>query len=292
MKTIPIIILVVFAWACSSTEYIDWGNEGERIVVSGQWCDKDTTHRLYVSIVDKTGIRRLDEAQVSVTINGESVPSVFIPYDGRTQPEWRSSCFSFDRVFSSDDETTIHVRYNDLSASAVIHCPTKPDIVSYDTLHISEQRILVNLKLRDLPSVKNYYRMTLYSNDPSDGDGKKLRPTNLDISLDPALGGGSQGEANTALMDFTGQPNSFALFDDTLFQDKEYTLHLAYEPEKRWFPYYLYVYSISYSQFHYLKALEYTFQDPYFYEPVSMPSNIEGGIGFISLDAVEVIKVN
>ena len=102
--TIPIIILVVFAWACSSTEYIDWGDKGERIVMSGQWCDRDTTHRLYVGIVDKTGIRRLDEAQVSVTINGESVPSVFIPYDMYTQPEWRSSCFSFEHVFSPDDD--------------------------------------------------------------------------------------------------------------------------------------------------------------------------------------------
>ena len=312
-KYLTVIFAALLFFSCTSTEYITLEDRGEKMVLTGQWADTDTTHLLYVGVVDRKGVHPLDDATVSLTINnGTPVPGVLLSsgtlytsdsdYFGSDEGDAsKLTAFVFDCDFAAGDKIKVSAKSATLGASASLVCPAKPIVVSCDTTHTRqivsldsepEERVNVRLKIRDLPSEVNFYRLTLYSRYYLEYlHTMVMEPTWLDYSSEPILGGGGQGGSDSLLGDITGTVNNYCLFDDYSFRDGEYTLRVSYEEWNEDSSYLLYLYTVSFDQFHYLKALDTVSESSFFSEPVSMPSNIEGGLGFISLDAATAIKL-
>ena len=184
---------------------------------------------------------------------------------------------------------------------------------------------LLQIKLQDAPGRDDYYRLSLFVETTltgPDGNSETHRQGSIwpDIKSDPVLSPASSGSGGL-IDELFSDSNSLMLFTDELFKDKEYTLKLyipeyqllynrKYDGEWVWneetgeytvsgLPEgYSYsacivarVHSISHDQYIYLKALGLNELSFLFSEPVSIPSNVEGGMGFAAVDAVREFRI-
>lgn len=123
----------------------------------------------------------------------------------------------------------------------------------------------------------------------------------IDVSEEPLISGSEGGDGGAAEMiaELFEMQNDWCLFTDTAFEGESYTLRL-YLQDNVFLNYgflapgsiedYLLVHAISFDQFHYLKALSAP-DDAFFSEPVSMPSNVEGGLGFVTVETSYKVKI-
>ncbi len=185
---------------------------------------------------------------------------------------------------------------------------------------------LLQIKLQDAPGRDGYYRLSLFVETTlTDRDGNSeilyQAPVRPDIKSEPVLSPASSGSGGF-FDELFSDSNSMMIFTDELFKDKEYTLKL-YIPEYDLLYYRKYegewiwdeeageyrkqtelpegcsysacivarVHSMSHDQYIYLKALGLDDLSFLFSEPVSIPSNVEGGMGFAAVDAVQEFRI-
>lgn len=182
----------------------------------------------------------------------------------------------------------------------------------------------VKVKFTDFPGEDNYYRLRVYletilTND--EGTATNLGYLYLDTSSEPVLSSASSPDGGI-LDAIAEESNAYYVFNDALFKDKEYTLKLYFQEEQVMY-YRKYhdfeeghydmetglwvepelpdgwtykanilvrLYSISQDQYIYLKAMDLSDLGMLFSEPVSIPSNVEGGMGFINVDSYKEIR--
>lgn len=178
----------------------------------------------------------------------------------------------------------------------------------------------LRVTLQDIPSEDSFYRISVEI-EYTLTDGEKIDKGTfgvwVDTSSEPVLSTvtSSGGGILEALAE---ESNPYNAFSDNVFKDKEYTLKLYIQENQlsrgRNY-YYVYdtewnydeesgeykpeplpegvtyssvmrvkVYSISHDQFIYLKALGLDDLALFFSEPISIPSNVNGGMGFISIE--------
>lgn len=178
----------------------------------------------------------------------------------------------------------------------------------------------IKLTLRDFPSEDSFYRLSFYLETTiTEPDGTIRRFENglwMDTDSEPVFS--AQTSSSGGLIDeLVDSYNTYNVFSDAIFQDKEYSLKFFiqennlinyriftgeyfYDPQKNSYEYYILpegatytneivaaVYSITKDQYYYLKALDLNENfGILFSEPVSIPSNVTGGLGFVTVDAL------
>lgn len=192
----------------------------------------------------------------------------------------------------------------------------------YDSWH--ELRVT----LQDIPSEDSYYRLDVFI-EYTLKDKKNVETGTagiwLDTSSEPVLT--SATSSTGGLLDaLTEESNSHNAFSDNVFKDKEYTLKLFFQESqvsytRHYYSYYetqwnydeasgkyipdplpkgvtfsskmiVRLYSISHDQYIYLKALGVQDMALFFSEPVSIPSNVNGGMGFVNIDSCKEVQLD
>lgn len=183
----------------------------------------------------------------------------------------------------------------------------------------------VKVKFADAPG-DSYYRVSIILETTLITDeGPQIQTGRLypDTSSEPVLSTASSSEGS--ILDALAEDaNRYCVFKDDLFKDKEYTLKLYFRESQVMYSrkyhdyeggYYdeetglwvepdlpegwsykanilVRLYSISHDQYIYLKAMDLSELGMLFSEPVSIPSNVEGGMGFINVDSCKEIRMD
>ena len=180
---------------------------------------------------------------------------------------------------------------------------------------------LLKVRIKDIPSHKSYYRIKIGIEDCYEKDGEMTIYKNaiwVDSSSEPALTAGISSSAD--LVSALENSNNYNIFTDDLFTDNEYSLKFYISESNLYFSrqyndteykinedgsyevitkdvgeHTLYLtailHSISQGEYIYLKALGQNDLGFLFSEPVSIPSNVEGGLGYADASSSMEIKI-
>ena len=179
----------------------------------------------------------------------------------------------------------------------------------------------LRVTLQDIPSEDSYYRLDVeivYTLQDGEEVESGVSGVWVDTSSEPVLS--TAASSNGGLLDaLVEESNRYNAFSDNVFKDSEYTLKLFFQESSVSYMrnyYYVYddtewnydeesgkyvptplpdgvtynsimrvkLYSISHDQYIYLKALDLDDVAIFFSEPISIPSNVNGGMGFITID--------
>lgn len=183
----------------------------------------------------------------------------------------------------------------------------------------------VKIKFADAPG-DTHYRVSVLletSLTTDEGTESQIGSLYLDTSSEPVLSTASSSDGG--ILDAIAEDsNRYCVFKDDLFKDKEYTLKLYFQETQIMYSrkYHDYegghydeetglwiepdlpegwsykanilvrLYSISQDQYIYLKAMDLSDLGMLFSEPVSIPTNVDGGMGFINVDSYKEIRMN
>lgn len=344
MKRFIYTALALIAAACTSTEYIDVEELEPELVLNAQMTTGSALHHIHLSSSTRSMVKAEHGATVSVTYNDSPVPETLTEDDteGRT-----SASYSYTKYLRAGDRLVIRAQSGSKSVTSTVTVPeaplyfdasvqenvqhatpdsfldfgyTEPGAVYQipeDTLYPYEAWHLLKVDLKDFPG-DSYYRVGAYVVTRLYDENGITKESNqraiwLDTSSEPVFGAAS---TSGGMLDALAEgDNSYNLFTDSVFADKDYTLklffqevqiassrkYLSYEqnpetgeweehatpPEGYTYEAYILVklFSISFDQYIYLKALGLDDMGFLFSEPVSIPSNVEGGLGFVSVDS-------
>ena len=202
-------------------------------------------------------------------------------------------------------------------ASPFIDNPDAP--YPYGAWHV------LKVTVQDLPGADSFYRISpcchtvLTNGEQVEEQEWTLSP---DITSEPALSPVASSSGGGVLDMLTETSNRYNVFTDELFKDKEYCLNL-YIPERQLYDYRqftgqynyneetqeweaegmpagasyhadlrVHLYTISQHQYIYLKALDLDDMGMLFSEPVSIPSNVTGGLGFVTVDTQVTVTLD
>ena len=311
-KALYIGLLPLALSACIHTIPVDFGEVEPRLVLNAQLSAADGEQAIYLSESALTTIKPQRGATVSVLVDGKP----FAQAQEAAEPDEAYACaaaYHFQGGFPSGSQVTVKAVLGGTEVSAQSVVETAPRLVQVDTLRVTEQdfgdtyvSFQFKITLRDLPG-NNYYRVGVRCDDLIyliDADENRLEiPYAYELPVDgkqePVLGGGVMG-ASIFDLDPT-----FLVFTDQLFQDQDYTLHLSLPVESLAPFYYIYdsqfkpvrsetlvrlipwVESITEAEYHYLEALNnlenFGYEAQMVVEPTTLPSNVQGGLGFVSV---------
>ena len=355
MKRALYIGIAILAAACTSSEYLDVDNLDPVLVINAQMTESEDVHTIYLSTSTRSRVSPVPDASVTVTINSGSpvVATWEAPEDG--QEEFSSSHYIFTNKLNPGDVVEVKATSGTLTAKATVSVPAEPNLISaeinHDVKHANATDSVfgdgsyehywpyaepnpydgnawheVKIKLADNPGSDDYFRIRVYLETTlvtDEGTETNSGYLSLDTSSEPALStaNSSDGGLLDAIVEDT---NSYCVFNDNLFKDKEYTLKLYFQEYQVMYSRkyhdmeggyydeetYLWVepplpdgwtyktnilvrlYSISHDQYIYLKALDLSDLGMLFSEPVSIPSNVDGGMGFVNVDSCKEIRLD
>lgn len=355
MKRVSYIAIALLAAACTSTEYLDVENLDPVLVINAQMTSSEDQHTIHLSTSSRSKVSPVPDGAVSIRINGgPSIAAVYTaPEEG--YEEFSSSKYIFTDKLNPGDEIEVTGTKGALQATATVTVPEEPNLLgvefNHDVKHANATDTVlgsddyydhywpyaepnpydgnmwheIKIKLADPPGIDNYYRLRVYlvttfTND--EGTEVSDGYLGLDTSSEPVL---SSGNAEGGILDTISENgNSYCVFTDALFKDKEYTLKLYFqeyqvmyirkyhnfddghfdeetglwvEPEmpEGWsynVKILVRLYSISQYQYIYLKALDLSDIGMLFSEPVSIPTNVEGGMGFVNVDSYKEVQMD
>ena len=310
---------ILFAAACcvllSCEEEVDLrvGNETPVLLMNAQLRTDDTLHTVFL---ERSLISRLEpcgDAAVTVTLNGTERLEAY----ASEEADWSGSrpCFRFRADFRPGDRVRLDAVCGEDHAFAEVTFPEAGTIVSTDTVRVDGDVPALalyqfRLRLRDFPGEEDYYRVDMGVRSEADVSyvvedkefTKVLRMdhrVSFDASSDPVINEGKVSpEAGEDLFADIIPGNAFSAFTDRLFRDGEYTLRMhaslssfwyseLSEPDVRQYAV-LKLYTMSFAQYRYLRAIDnfetFGYEMSFLVEPTSLPSNVEGGIGFVSAE--------
>lgn len=337
-KTLLHFLAMAFlAVSCHVEVVIPVGEDEPTGVMNAQLNTLDSSHSVYLSVSQKSGLRALPGAEVRVFVNGAHVASaaeVPPPYEGV-----RETTYLFDATFAPGDEVRIEARKGSINLSATVTAPPAVTISSIDTstvmlTYMGDMSTYLQAKtsFQDVPGT-SFYRVYGHLQDEFaylDEEGNPIPDLSgvadsglwMETGFDPVIseGGGKTGGLDlAALLD---AQNPYHCFSDMPFSDRECTIrplfyhggvllpevaYGIYIPESmqndvdswealRNLPRRVHrrasvqVISLDFAQYHYLKALEnldlFGTEMSFLVEPTTLPSNVEGGLGFVALDTV------
>lgn len=245
-----------------------------------------------------------------------------VKVNGTTVAEGASETGSptFSAAFHPGDRVEMEARANDgRSVRAETVVPAPLSILSQEVQISEDEMMQCRLRVADRPGEKNWYRLGVWVQTSYDRQLPErpyehlvfLSESNLvNISGDPILSSGySSGEEDDGLLGLMQPENGWMIFNDQAFTDGEATLHFSlYVPEIFFFRYLrnngkdydgnpvknvelnliLKVYSLSEDQYRYLKAVNamdyYSYDFNFLSEPITLPTNVEGGLGLVTVD--------
>ncbi len=239
----------------------------------------------------------------------------------------RQTRFTFKADFQPGDVVRIEAEANGgaYKAYSEVTVPDAPSISIADTVCQQNQAVTygdlvyrIRIKGQDIKGENSFYRLTadydrtdrMYRDDDwLDENERRLvvqssEGLRIDKGNDPILQDGAPAED----IDLTGaSENIYNVFSDRLFKNGSFSITFSVDPEFVQMPtgyefqyaecdvtFNARVWGISEDEYNYLKALsiyDYTDGDATFTEPVSIPDNVEGGVGFVSISAPSTASV-
>ena len=311
-------VLALLASACTNPLAFDFDQEPELLVMNAMMSTEEYEHGVWLSISRIDDSCALKGAQVDCYVNGEFVAHAKgMPEDYR---ESVASVYIFQADFHPGDEVRLEARKGALHASATVTVPQPAAIVAVDTVSIAQSpyytqeenpaALSCKLHLQDVPGQPNWFRLeaifeeALYLNDYPHWKEKRI---NFGFEQDPILADGhpSQQSRNSfsELFDAISTPNTFLSFRDTAFADGigEPEIHIPYTEFKAFDDLVYYspnggkkekfirfaLLSIPKEEYDYLAQVAKSRANGLgiLEEPTHIPSNVEGGLGFVSIAA-------
>jgi len=192
--------------------------------------------------------------------------------------------------------------------------PKPIEIEKIDTMSFVKDRstyIRLRTTFTDFPNEKNFYRLalvqkTIYHRNTKEEDTEDIYTHSynrdgenvifMDISQDIVL---NDGRVSTDSDIFPKAENSYAIFNDTHLNGT-YTMTTSFDNPSDYYmgsnsridsisiDFTVHLISITEMLYYYMKALNLTSSDSYdeyFSMPVSYPSNVQGGVGFVGFSA-------
>ena len=313
-----LVVLALLASACTNPLAIDFDQKPEILVMNSMLSTEEYYHyvRLSISRLDETFA--LIDAQVDCYVNGELVAHAEGMPEYYRESEIGSYMFQAD--FHPGDEIRLEARKDALHASATVTVPQPAAIIAVDTVSIAQSpyypreedpvALSCKLHLQDIPGQSNWFRLVALFEETFYMDGwtkKKQKRINFGFDQDPILADGhpSQQSRNSfsEVFDAFSTPNTFLSFRDTAFADGigEPEIHIPYTAFTAFDDLIFYgmnvqkaeksvrfvLFSISREEYDYLEQVAKSRIRALgaLSEPTHIPSNVEGGLGFVSVSS-------
>lgn len=316
-----IALLLLAAAACDNPlEYRSTPLEPQ-LTVNGQFSADEDCHYLYVGLCDDKTLLMPPEATVSCSVNGQfrcngtitemtdrNIPLVY----GETfySPEsLRQNVYAIKTTFNAGDHVEITVNAGGMAASVALEVPQAPVSASFDSEwremaidedSLPETVLSARTSFPDFSGTDDWYRLDFLMSFQGESRFIQYYLTALNTSDDPVLAEGridSGGGLDVVRM-MAGNP--YSIFSDNLFGGENVTVTANFEQEgvedgpiTGHFPKGEYqrrlrvrLHHLDYNSFRYLKMLALKRIDLFssdFTEPVTLPCNVKGGIGFVSI---------
>jgi len=322
-KTLPILTaLALIAGACTNPLETRFEQDPELIILNAMFRTDDSIHVAWLSRGLIDDVLPLPDAQLRCYINGElAEEGVLVPQD----EYYYASRYEFTSRIQPGDEVRLEAVNGSLRASATATAPQAAQLVAVDTTYLDFSPyfkeitypgpIACNLKLQDLPGQSNWYRLSvLYEEYDSDRDWSGLKETweqhyvNFGFLQDPILSDSSrpdQGDRVTFMYLLgDGESNTYCFFQDTPFADTtaDVEIHVPdfgrgffNETQHHRLSLKFALLTIPEEEYDYLLQVKKSLYDSSDYgplrEPVHVPGNVNGGLGFFSVESASTITL-
>lgn len=315
-RVIILALAAAAAIACTTEVVLEPEDTSVKVIMNAQLKTSDDGAMIYLSASKVSETERLSGATVTVSVNGGTpVQAVEQPaeHDQYTGYE-KYIAYYYDGSFNSGDRVVFEAKTKYGNVKSEITVPEKVNMAQVDTLRTlikgsgyTEVNMQFKIKINDKPGVSNFYRLTFFKEecyDAGDGAGKTKYafPLYADGSSDPVL---SEGTLNTGdlLSELLEMDNSYLIFNDDTFEGESRTLRVNVNMYNLiagfsfnygatvtdYDPGYMYVVleHLSFEEYYYLKAMtnldNLGYDASFFFEPTTIPSNVEDGLGFVSV---------
>ena len=305
--------------SCVNTIKYEYDLQDGQITILAQLSASETDHSVFLSMSYPDRIDSLPGATVNCYVNGTVHRAVRVPPELEPTYDWqtddiillprkdRFTRYDFQADFKPGDEVRIEASKDGMQAWAELVVPQPGMMLSVDTATVVKSMVYQDLegsetyeqeyleftvRLRDVTGEDNYFTMN------ADMESRSL---DYDTFHDLVLEDGYSSGLGDLFEDLL-PVNSTHCFSDKMFQDGEVTVHLyfpsyyfdryiyydeEYEDDDRDREFTLRLNSIDRSFYNYLRALNnmlcYGFDVTPIIEPTMLPSNVNGGMGMVSV---------
>ena len=313
-------VLTLLAGACTNPLEPSFHQDPEIIILNGMLRDDDTLHVIWLSQGMLKEILPLHGAQLHCYINGELAAEGEYLDPGQYNKEVNASKYQLAMRLHPGDVVRLDVEKGALRASATATVPQPATPVAVDTVHVEESPYFIKentghgalsckLRIQDLPGQPNWFRLLSYYHSEVHRPYAEYVIHNqigFGFLLDPILQDGYLPVAEkmndlTNLFSGFSTPNMYCSFKDAAFADgsEEVEIHI---PDYHYRPYLhdddenslqFSLLTISEEEYGYLTQLNKSLYNDMdlgvLQEPVHVPTNVEGGLGFFSIASVKTL---
>lgn len=219
------------------------------------------------------------------------------------------SAYIFTDKMDERDSVGIEITHNGEKIKSRSVLPAPPQILSVDTVSVKRieygyprDYIKFEIKIKDNQGIDDYYRLIINSAVYNLDNNQIYHSYNsLDyFSNDPVLLNGYTGSNNDSdIIIPSSRYNSFSIFRDIMFVDKEYTLTLYVSNERSYYTsndgcrlgkrMSIKLQSISEDLYKYYASLQYNRQSSS--QAIKVYTNVEGGLGILGVcNEIEIYK--
>lgn len=316
---LPLLLLVLLASACENEIPFNLKENSPKLVMNAQINADSLYNTLFLNITGQNTLGHVKEATVEIRVNGILTETAQpIPNDAyQVQKRFRITTTFHPGDLVRIDATTSDSR---LHAWAEVTVPQPITIEEVDTTRIRtryngsyEEMIRFRFAVKDRPNEKSFYRLVIeqrgelgYLNETEGVSNTVTGSMNRFITGDDIVLTDGQPDMNNDNSMFEIATNIYGVFDDSRFTNQSYAmtayilqqvwLSPFYTDEQPWLNTYvnqwwkvdvrLRLLSITETEYYYLKALNLIDSDMYdetMMEPIKFASNVNGGIGLISI---------
>ena len=324
IRLFPLLIAAFAAFLSCENEIVIGVDEVDPyIIMNAQLHTDDSTHSIILTIGRRDGTDPCSGADVKVFLNDNAAIRAV---EVEMEEMYEKSVYMFDAEIRPGDRVRIEARVGSMLAKADVTAPEAPVIEGVDfsvkdnpAAEDPDNRsyYVLKTKIKDLQG-KSYYRCKIGAEyEAVTQTSSRMLYTDMNIldqSAEPLLTAGwASGDEDFNLSNIFSPENSYSIFTDDSFEDGEYTLNLRAPVvwvNSPWFndPDYVIsdsvlmkptavikLYSMSFLQYRYIISLYnydlFGYEVSIIAEPVSLPSNVEGGLGFVSVESYSEYKV-
>ncbi len=335
-RLLIIFICAISLASCVNDVEIKNRTSGNYLVLNAMLDDGEESHSVYLSYSDGAGFTLPEDAEVSMSVNGVSRTP------GGHYDKGVVNVYTFDAALHPGDVVRIDARYNGEHAYAEAEVPQRAELVAVDTLRRSQggeslfssgNFVDFNLKIRDIPGGKNYYRLQLvrdckfvahfvdymyYMSPHADSTFHEVARLSFDIGTDKILlddylpESSDNYDGGAYIFRLLNPYNVNRVFSDERFADGEAEVKFTVDSldfrvsyrgifindfDKYYASYDADLYpqarvrlqSLSFDAYNYYRALNacdtFGFEVSPLIEPTAIPSNVSGGLGFVSVSS-------
>lgn len=328
---ITILTAALLTGACTTPIDYQSGQEPELIIMNAFLRTDETEHTVWLSRGQLNDVNALPDATLDCYVNGTLTASGVLQDTERyTENYHTTACaFRFSAKLQPGDEVRLEAASGELHASATVTAPLPARLAAVDTVSMDSDRYMhvlaCHLQLEDRVGEANWYRLcaVLDGKKQSISDtGETVRnesgrnAVSFEFSNDPILNDGYRTQdddralAESGVTLGTGIYNRFCSFRDQAFADRtaEVDIQIPTSSLHYWGTYNaqplrafitrqltLRLLTLSEETFSYLAALNAGAPQGYSWsiltEPVHIPSNVQDGLGFVSLSSASSVTL-